>query len=68
MNFPTPEAVFSYVAWRADEEIYDAEFFEECANRFEAHREPLLHNAKIYRQRAKNIRANLAFLRVDGLE
>ena len=67
MNIPTPEAVFSYLAWRADEEIYDAEFFEEFASRFEAHREPLLHNAQIYRQRAQNIRANLALLRGDGL-
>src|SRR4029077_10091800 len=65
MNFPTPEAVLSYLAWRADEEIYDAEFFEECARRFEADREPFLHNAETYRQRAKNIRANLAMLRGD---
>ena len=67
MNFPTPEAVFSYLAWRADEKTYDAELLEECAREFKAHREPFLHNAKIYRQRAQNIRANLAFLRGDGL-
>jgi hypothetical protein len=67
MNFPTPEAVLSYLAWRANEEIYDAEFLEECAGMFEAHREQSLHDAAIYRQRAQNIRANLAFLRGDGL-
>jgi hypothetical protein len=67
MSFPTSETIFSFLAWQADEEIYDAEFFEECAHRFEADREFLLHNAKIYRQRAKHIRANLALLRGDGL-
>jgi hypothetical protein len=68
MNIPTPEAVFSYLAWRATEEDYDAEFLEECAQRFETHREPFLHNAKIYRERAENIRSNLAFLGRVGLE
>jgi hypothetical protein len=63
MDFPTPETIFSFLNWRATEEDYDAEFLEECARRFEADRETLLHNAKIYRKRAKNIRANLAFLR-----
>ena len=67
MNIPTPETIFRFLNWRATEEDFDAEFFEECARRFEADRELLLHNAKIYRQRAKNIRANLAFLRGDGL-
>jgi hypothetical protein len=67
MNFPTPEAVFSYLAWRATEEDYDAEFLEECARRFEEHSVPFLHNAEIYRKRAQNIRANLAVLRGDGL-
>ncbi|MGA8224230.1 MAG: hypothetical protein WB780_21465 [Candidatus Acidiferrales bacterium] len=67
MKIPTPEAVFSYLAWRATEEYYDAEFLEECAQRFEADREPFLHNAKIYRERAQNIRAYLAFLCGDGL-
>jgi hypothetical protein len=67
MNFPTSEAIFSFLSWRATEEDYDAEFFEECARRFEAGREPFLHNAEIYRQSAKNIRANLAFLRGDEL-
>jgi len=67
MNIPTSEAIFSFLNWRATEEDYDAEFLEECARRFEADREPFLHNAEIYRQRAKNIRANLAFLRGDGL-
>jgi hypothetical protein len=65
MNIPTSQAIFSFLNWRATEEDYDAEFLEDCARRFEADREPLLHNAKIYRQRAKNIRANLAFLRGD---
>jgi hypothetical protein len=68
MNCPTPEAIFSFLDWRASEEDYDAEFLEECASRFEAAREPLLHNAKIYRERAQNIRASLEFLRGDGLE
>ena len=67
MNFLTSEAIFSFLNWRATEEDYDTEFFEECARRFEADRELLLHNAKIYRQRATNIRANLAFLLGDGL-
>jgi hypothetical protein len=68
MNFPTPEAIFSFLDWRAAEEDYDAEFLEECALKFEAGRESLLHNAKIYRQKAQNIRAILAFLRGDELE
>jgi hypothetical protein len=67
MNFPTPEAIFSFLDWRATEEDYDAEFLEECAFRFEAHREALLQDAKFYRERAQNIRVNLAFLRSDGL-
>jgi hypothetical protein len=67
MNFPTPKAVFSFLGWRATEEDYDAESLEDCARRFEANRIPVLLNAQIYRQRAKNIRANLAFLRGDGL-
>jgi len=67
MDTPTPEAVFNCLEWRAAEEEHDAQFFEECARRFDAVREPLLHNAKIYRERAENIRANLAFLRGDGL-
>lgn len=67
MNFPIREAVFSYLAWRADEENYDAEFLEECAGRFEEHRESFLHNSAIYRQRAENIRANQGLLRSLGL-
>jgi hypothetical protein len=67
MNISTSEAIFSFLTWRATEEDYDAEFFfEECARRFEAAKEPLLHNAGIYKQRAQNIRAKLAFLRGDG--
>lgn len=68
MDFPTPEAILSFLNWRATEEDYDAEFLEECASRFEEHRESFLHNATIYGQRAENIRANLAFLRGDELE
>jgi hypothetical protein len=67
MNIPTSEAIFSFLNWRATEEDYDAEFLEECARRFEGDRRAWLHNAKIYRQRAENIRANLVFLRGDGL-
>ena len=67
MKFPTSEAMFSFLEWRATEEDYDAEFLEECAGKFQAHREPLLHNAKIYRERAENIRANLAFQRGDRI-
>jgi len=67
MDFPTPEAIFSFLDWRAKEEDYDAEFLEECACKFEAGRETLLHNAKTYRDKAKNIRAILAFLRGDEL-
>jgi hypothetical protein len=62
MNFPTPEAMFSFLDRAATEEDYDAEFLEECARKFAADKEHLLHNAKIYRERAHNIRANLAFL------
>jgi hypothetical protein len=68
MNFPTPEAIFSFLDWRATEEDYDAEFLEECARKFEADREAWLQDAKIYRERAQNIRANLALLRGFGLE
>ena len=68
MDFRTPEAVFNFLNWRATEEIYDAEVLEECARRFEADREALLQDSKIYRERAQNIRACLAFLRGDGLE
>jgi hypothetical protein len=68
MNFPTPEAIFSFLSWRAAEEENDAEFLEDCAGKFEAGRESLLRNAKIYREKAQNIRAILAFLRGDGLE
>jgi hypothetical protein len=67
MNFLTSEAIFSFLNWRATEEDYDAEFLEGCARRSAADRENLLCNAKICRQRAKNIRANLVFLRGDGL-
>lgn len=59
METPTSEAVFSYLLWRATEEENDAEFLEECAGRFDAVREPLLRNARIYRERAQNIRASL---------
>ena len=67
MNLPTSEAIFSFLKWRASEEDYDTEFLEECARRFEADREALIHNAEIYRRRAQNIRVNLAFLRGDPL-
>jgi hypothetical protein len=65
MDTQTPEAIFSYLEWRATEEEDDAEFLEECARRFETVREPFLHNAGIYRERSNNIRANLALLRGD---
>ncbi|MGA8221581.1 MAG: hypothetical protein WB780_07990 [Candidatus Acidiferrales bacterium] len=68
MNFPTPEATFSFLEWRATEEDYDAEFLEECARKFEADRKALLQDAKFYRERAQNIRVYLAFLRGDELE
>jgi hypothetical protein len=68
MNFPTPEAIFSFLNWRATEEDYDAEFLEECARKFEADREAWLQDAKIYRERARNIRDCLAFLRGAELE
>ena len=67
MSLPTPEALFSFLDWRATEEDYDAEFLEECAREFEADREALLQDAKFYRERAQNIRANVAFLRGDAL-
>jgi hypothetical protein len=53
METPTPEAVCSYLQWRADEEKHDAEFLEECAHKFDAVREPFLRDARIYRERAK---------------
>ena len=62
METPTPEAVFSYLQWRANEEENDAEFLEECARRFDAVREPFLHDARTYRERAQNIRASLEAL------
>lgn len=62
METPTPEAVFSYLLWRATEEENDAEFLEECAGRFDAVRESFLNNAEAYRTRAENIRASLEFL------
>ena len=67
MDTPTPQAMFRYLEWRATEEEHDAEFFEACARRFDALRESLLHNAKVFRERAENIRDNLAFLRGDAL-
>jgi hypothetical protein len=66
MKTSTPEAVFSYLHWRAIEEENDAEFLEECAHRFDAVREPFLRNAKIYRERAHNIRAGIEALRGMG--
>ena len=59
MKTSTPKAVASYRQWHADENQEDAEFLEECAHRFDAVREPFLRNAKIYRERAQNIRASL---------
>jgi len=59
MNIVTPEAVFSYLQWRAIEEEYDAEFLEECAGRFDAVRESFLASAEAHRSRARNIRASL---------
>jgi hypothetical protein len=64
MKTSTPEAVASYLEWRADEEDHDAEFLEECAHRFDVVREPFLRIAKIYRDRAQNIRASLETLRL----
>jgi hypothetical protein len=63
METPTPEAVFSYLLWRATEKENDAEFLEECAGRFDAVREPFLRIAEVYRTRAENIRGNLDLLR-----
>jgi hypothetical protein len=68
MDTQTPAVIFSYLEWRETEEEDDAEFLEECAHRFETVREPFIHNARIYRERSNNIRANLAFLRGDPLE
>ncbi len=63
MKSLTPELVFSYLQWRAIEEEYDAEFLEECAERFDAVREFFLESAKDHRSRAQNIRASLAIPR-----
>jgi hypothetical protein len=60
------EAVAGYFEWHAAEEEQDAEFLEEGARGFEAVREPFLRNAKIYRERAHNIRAGLEALRGSG--
>jgi hypothetical protein len=57
MNTSIRETVARYFEWHADEEEHDAEFLEECAHRFEAVREPFLRDARIYRERAQNIRA-----------
>jgi hypothetical protein len=62
METPTPEAVFSYLMWRATEEENDAEFLEECAGRIDVIREPFLRKSKIHRTRAKNIRAKVKLL------
>ena len=59
MKILTPELVFSYFQWRAIEEEYDAEFLEECAERFDAVRESFLESAQHHRSRARNIRASL---------
>ena len=61
MKTLTPEAVFSYLLWRATEEENDAVFLEECAVRFDTVREPFLREAKDYKTRVKNIRASLEF-------
>jgi|HubBroStandDraft_6_1064221.scaffolds.fasta_scaffold02513_6 hypothetical protein len=63
MNTSTPEAVANYLKWHADEEEHDAEFLEDCAHRFETVRRPFLRDARIYRERAQNIRASLEALR-----
>jgi hypothetical protein len=63
MKTSTPKAAASYLEWHADEEEHDAEFLEECARKFDGVREPFLRNAKIYRERAQNIRASLEVLR-----
>jgi hypothetical protein len=60
------EAVAGYFEWHADEAEQDAEFLEECAHRFEAVRRPFLRAARIYRERAQNIRANLEALHGIG--
>jgi hypothetical protein len=67
MKFPTLKTVVGFLEWRGREEDYDAQFLEECAREFRAHRKPLLHKARIYKQRAQNIRANLALLRSLGI-
>ena len=56
MESVAPETVFRYLQWGATEEDNDAEFLEECADRFDATRESFLRSAKAYRTRAKNIR------------
>lgn len=63
MNTSIRETVARYFEWHADEEEHDAEFLEECAHRFDVVREPFLQSAKIYRERAENIRAGLEALR-----
>jgi len=66
MKTSTPKAVFSYLQWRAIEEENNAKFLEGCADSFDAVREPFLGKAKIYRERAHNIRAGLEALRLIG--
>jgi len=61
MRILTPEFVFSYLQWRATEEEYDTDFFEQCAQRFDALREPFLETAEAHRSRARNISASLEF-------
>ncbi len=63
MKTSTQETVVGYLQWHADEEAHDAEFLAECAHKFEAVREAFLRDAKIYRERAQNIRASLEALR-----
>ena len=63
MKTPGVEAALDYLEWHADEEGYDADFLEECANKFSGVRESFIHNAKFYRERARNIRANVEALR-----
>ncbi|MGC1594588.1 MAG: hypothetical protein WA774_04475 [Candidatus Acidiferrales bacterium] len=67
MKTPGVEAALDYLEWHADEEGYDADFLEECATKFNAVRVPFLHNAKICRERARNIRANVETLREIAL-
>lgn len=67
MKTPGVGAALDYLEWHADEEGYDADFLEECANKFSAVRRPFLRSARICRDRARNIRTNVETLREIAL-